>query len=158
MLVETALTLMSPDMPTPAPPLRDETFSPHPLILTALAGLCGATAIAALAASAHISGAQNDRDHLHLAGELLLAHAPSLIALALCLENRLLPAYAKMIGYSMAIGATLFAGDMISRAFMATTLFPMAAPIGGSILILSWLMIMLTAAHRLVKRVSSKKT
>ena len=37
------------------------------------------------------------------------------------------------------LGCALFSGDIALRAFAGHRLFPMAAPAGGTILILSWL-------------------
>ena len=43
------------------------------------------------------------------------------------------------------LGATVFAGDIALRAFSGNRLFPMAAPIGGSTMILGWLTVALAA-------------
>jgi uncharacterized membrane protein YgdD (TMEM256/DUF423 family) len=37
------------------------------------------------------------------------------------------------------VGASLFSGDIAARTFWGSRLFPMAAPIGGSTLIIGWL-------------------
>ena len=42
-------------------------------------------------------------------------------------------------GAGLALGACLFSADLASRAFLDDRLFPMAAPTGGSLMILSWL-------------------
>jgi uncharacterized membrane protein YgdD (TMEM256/DUF423 family) len=44
------------------------------------------------------------------------------------------------------IGTLLFSGDVSLRAFAGHRLFPMAAPSGGTILILSWLALAVSAA------------
>jgi uncharacterized membrane protein YgdD (TMEM256/DUF423 family) len=44
-----------------------------------------------------------------------------------------------MAGFVM--GGALFAGDVSMRAFAGHRLFPMAAPTGGTLLILSWLVL-----------------
>src|SRR5271166_4832786 len=43
------------------------------------------------------------------------------------------------IGFVMEAGAAVFAADLATRAFTGARLFPFAAPIGGSAMILSWL-------------------
>ncbi|MFY9968786.1 MAG: DUF423 domain-containing protein, partial [Roseiarcus sp.] len=43
------------------------------------------------------------------------------------------------IGFVMEAGAAVFAGDLAARAFTGARLFPFAAPLGGSTMILSWL-------------------
>jgi uncharacterized membrane protein YgdD (TMEM256/DUF423 family) len=40
-----------------------------------------------------------------------------------------------------ALGTILFSGDVALRAFAGQRLFPMAAPTGGIILILAWLVL-----------------
>jgi len=37
------------------------------------------------------------------------------------------------------LGTLLFSGDLTARAFAGGRLFPMAAPSGGSLMILSWI-------------------
>jgi uncharacterized membrane protein YgdD (TMEM256/DUF423 family) len=39
----------------------------------------------------------------------------------------------------------LFAGDVAARAYLGSRLFPMAAPTGGMILIVSWLVVAVAA-------------
>jgi uncharacterized membrane protein YgdD (TMEM256/DUF423 family) len=46
----------------------------------------------------------------------------------------------------MLLGVALFAGDVALRAFEAGQLFAKAAPIGGSLTILSWLLVAVAAA------------
>ncbi len=41
--------------------------------------------------------------------------------------------------FGLVLGALLFAGDIALRAFAGHRLFPMAAPTGGTIMIVSWL-------------------
>jgi uncharacterized membrane protein YgdD (TMEM256/DUF423 family) len=39
------------------------------------------------------------------------------------------------------IGVTLFSGDIAARTFWGNRLFPMAAPIGGTTMIIGWLIL-----------------
>jgi uncharacterized membrane protein YgdD (TMEM256/DUF423 family) len=48
-------------------------------------------------------------------------------------------AFVAMAGFAM--GGVLFAGDVSMRAFAGHRLFPMAAPAGGTLLILAWLVL-----------------
>jgi len=98
--------------------------------LLAFAGLFGAVGVAAAAAGSH--GAD---PLLSLAADFLLFHAPALIGLSLLRDNRM----ALGAGFVMVVGVILFAGDLAMRARASTSLFPMAAPIGGSAMILGWL-------------------
>ena len=46
----------------------------------------------------------------------------------------------------MLLGVALFAGDIALRGFDAGQLFPMAAPVGGSLTILAWVLVAVAAA------------
>ena len=105
-------------------------------ILIALAGLMGAAGVVLLAAGAHAaSGAGLDS-----AGQMLLFHAAAVLAAVTALYQGLL---LRPLGIAAAIGllagAALFSGDIAMRAFVGHRLFPMAAPSGGVLLIVSWL-------------------
>jgi uncharacterized membrane protein YgdD (TMEM256/DUF423 family) len=105
-------------------------------ILIALAGLMGAAGIALTAAGAHIkSGAGLDS-----AGTLLLIHAVAVIAsLALGPQGLVARPLGPIVAWGFVIGAALFAADVASRAWLGTRLFPFAAPLGGLVMIASWL-------------------
>jgi uncharacterized membrane protein YgdD (TMEM256/DUF423 family) len=49
------------------------------------------------------------------------------------------------------LGGTLFAADVSMRAFAGHRLFPMAAPIGGTLLIIAWLVLALAAIVIIVR-------
>ena len=51
-----------------------------------------------------------------------------------------------LAGFVLSAGAILFAGDLSARAFLGARLFPYAAPIGGSLMILAWLALALAFA------------
>ena len=95
------------------------------------AGLAGAAGVATLAVGAHaVTGA-----NLDVAGSVLLFHAAALLALANA-GDRPLRALSALL---FVAGCLLFSGDLIFKASMARSLFPMAAPSGGVALILGWL-------------------
>jgi uncharacterized membrane protein YgdD (TMEM256/DUF423 family) len=48
--------------------------------------------------------------------------------------------------WGFVIAAALFAGDLTLRQYAGHSLFPMAAPTGGTLLIVSWLMLAVSAA------------
>ena len=62
------------------------------------------------------------------------------------------------IGIAAALGfviaAALFAGDLTLRQYAGHSLFPMAAPTGGTLLIVSWLVLAVAAAWPRRGRVS----
>jgi len=107
-----------------------------PGLLVALAGIAGALGVALSAVGAHRAGAEN----LITAAQFLLFHAPAFLALAALSHGRVLPRWAIGIGaLLLAAGLGGFAGDLASRVFLDRRLFPMAAPIGGSLMIIGWL-------------------
>jgi uncharacterized membrane protein YgdD (TMEM256/DUF423 family) len=99
-----------------------------------LGALSGAASIAAYAASAHGGSA-----HLATVAPLLLGHAPALLALALIAPGRLM---AKLGGWVILLGLVLFTGDLLTRDFSGgDRLFPYAAPTGGTLMILGWIIV-----------------
>ena len=99
-----------------------------------VAGLLGASGVAAAAASSH-AGA----DLLGPYALIALTHAPALLALGLFAQARIL-SVAMLI---LALGAIVFSADLATRHFAGHGLFPMAAPIGGMLLIAGWLAVAL---------------
>jgi uncharacterized membrane protein YgdD (TMEM256/DUF423 family) len=112
-------------------------------ILIGLAGLMGAAGVVLAAASAHAGSAVR----LDSAGYLLLLHAPALISGAIAFDRGLLWRPLGMVALAgFVVGSALFAGDLALRAFAGSRLFPMAAPTGGIILIVSWLALAVAGA------------
>ena len=107
-------------------------------ILLGLAGLIGASGVALAAAAAHLSSTPS----LASAALMALVHAPALLAGLAALRVGIL---SKRLGYvgliGIAFGVVLFSGDLAMRAFLSAPLFPMAAPSGGTILIVSWIIL-----------------
>lgn len=109
---------------------------PHNILFSTLAGLCGALAIAAYAGAAH--GGEN---HLSSIAPLLLGHAPALLVLSLIVPGSRI---AYLGAALLIIGLALFCGDLFMRDMTGNRLFPMAAPTGGSFMILGWLAVAAT--------------
>jgi uncharacterized membrane protein YgdD (TMEM256/DUF423 family) len=99
--------------------------------LAACAALMGACGVVAAAGAAHAAGAEK----LASVALILLVHAAALLALTLR-EGRLWLAAACV----MIFGASLFSVDVSLSVLRGAHLFPFAAPIGGSSLILAWLL------------------
>jgi uncharacterized membrane protein YgdD (TMEM256/DUF423 family) len=101
--------------------------------LGAFACLLGAGGVILAAASAHAGG--ND---LARTGSLfLIMHAAALLGI-----SSAAPASARALvvaGAALGLGALLFSLDLASLAFAGERLFPFAAPISGSLMILSWI-------------------
>ena len=112
-------------------------------ILVILAGVMGADGVILAAASAH----QPDAAGLAAASSMLLFHAAAVLAVVALAERGVIDA---RIGIASAFGfvvaAALFAGDLTLRQYAGHSLFPMAAPSGGTLLIVSWLTLAVAAA------------
>ncbi len=104
--------------------------------LAFVAGLFGAAGVGAAAAAAHIVGDAS----LHTAADFLLFHAAALIGLVAAARGR---PHAGLLaaGTLIALGTTLFSGDLALRVLAGLRLVPMAAPTGGVLLIAGWLVL-----------------
>ncbi|MBB4200978.1 hypothetical protein CCR94_12725 [Rhodoblastus sphagnicola] len=111
--------------------------------LAAWAGLMGACGVASAAVAAHLAGAEK----LSSVALILLAHAAALLALTQRAGRLFLVA-----AWAMACGATLFSLDVCLFTLRGAHLFPMAAPTGGTILILAWLTVFIAAAAELGRK------
>ncbi|MDX8436632.1 DUF423 domain-containing protein [Mesorhizobium abyssinicae] len=101
-------------------------------ILVLAGGLCGAAGVALSAAAAHLGGA-----FVGTAASFLLMHAPVFLAVGLIGGGRPL----RTASLLLLVGLVLFCGDLLARDFLGSRLFPMSAPIGGTLLIAGWLAI-----------------
>jgi uncharacterized membrane protein YgdD (TMEM256/DUF423 family) len=110
-------------------------------ILLILAGLMGAGGVGLAAAAEHTASASG----LDSAAYLLLFHAVAVLGAAGLADRGLLRQPLGLIAMACFVaGGVLFAGDISLRAFVGHRLFPMAAPSGGTLMMLGWLV--LTAA------------
>ena len=105
-------------------------------MLALAGGLCGAAGVALSAAAAHSGGA-----FIGTAASFLLMHAPVFLAIGLYGANRVL----RGGGVILLVGLVLFCGDLLTRDFLGTRLFPLAAPAGGTLLIVGWLAVAASA-------------
>ena len=111
-------------------------------ILIILAGIMGADGVILAALSAH----EADAARLGTASSMLLFHATAALAAVALAERKVIDG---RIGLAAAFGfvvaAALFAGDLTLRQFAGHSLFPFAAPTGGTLLIASWLTLAVAA-------------
>jgi uncharacterized membrane protein YgdD (TMEM256/DUF423 family) len=108
-----------------------------PFILAGVAALMGAAGVALAAAGVHANGGE-----LAQRGALfLLLHAVA--ALAIAAHARIAAASSArallIVGFVMEAGAILFSAELAMHVFTGERIFPFAAPIGGTTMILSWL-------------------
>jgi len=108
-------------------------------------GLIGAAGVAAAAAGTHMNPDPNVTTAAYF---LMLGAAGATAAAGLGAARGFRWSLADLGGAVIALGAALFGGTLIARALWQTTIFPMAAPTGGTMLILGWLMVGLAAFER----------
>ncbi|PWB82079.1 MAG: DUF423 domain-containing protein [Methylocystaceae bacterium] len=104
------------------------------LIVVSVAALQGGGGVLLSAAAAHIESSAN----LTTASQFLMIHAAAALAFAAIAASGV---YQRWLGGAVAAlqaGVTLFAGDLALRAMTGAKLFPYAAPLGGSLVILGW--------------------
>ena len=111
-------------------------------ILIALAGVMGADGVILAAAAAH----QADAARLAAASSMLLFHATAILGGVALAERGLIHARLGLAaGFGFVVASALFAGDLTLRQYAGHSLFPYAAPTGGTVMILSWLAVTLAA-------------
>ena len=115
------------------------------LVLVVFAGLLGAAGVAAAAAAAHMAAAAG----MSAIAQIGLSQAAALCGLAALAMRWRRPAWALAAAGVIAGGAGLFCGELALRHFAAASLFPMAAPTGGGLVILGWLMVCAAAVREL---------
>ncbi|MBX9647956.1 MAG: DUF423 domain-containing protein [Xanthobacteraceae bacterium] len=112
-------------------------------ILIVLAAVMGADGVILAAASAH--GAEASR--LASASSMLLFHATAVLGAVAVVDRGLVHARLGVLSaFGFVIAASLFAGDLTLRQYAGHGLFPMATPTGGTMLIVSWLVLGVAAA------------
>lgn len=117
-------------------------------LLILVAGLMGAVGVAAAAAGAHINA---DPNLATAATFLMLGAAAVTGACALAAARGPRWSFAAVGAGIIALGTVLFSGALIARALWEVVLFPMAAPAGGTMLILGWLVLALAAFEREIR-------
>ena len=112
----------------------------------------GAAGVALAAAAAHGEG---DNSLARTAAQFLILHAAALLGLAALLPQiaRDGPRRALLVcSFGLGCAAILFSADLAARALAGGRLFPMAAPIGGTGMILFWLALAAMFAYAAVTR------
>jgi uncharacterized membrane protein YgdD (TMEM256/DUF423 family) len=113
-------------------------------ILIILAGVMGADGVILAALSAHQSDAAR---LLASASSMLLFHAIAVLATVALTERCVVHLRLGLTAaFGFVLATALFAGDLTLRQFAGHSLFPLAAPTGGTLLIISWLVLAVAAA------------
>ena len=112
-------------------------------ILVILAAIMGADGVMLAAASAHLA----DASRLAAASSMLLFHGLAVLGTVALGERGVVDFRIGILAAcGFVVAAVLFAGDLALRQFAGHGLFPMAAPTGGTLLIVSWLALAVAAA------------
>lgn len=81
------------------------------------------------------------------AAQMLMVHAVAVLAVAAwAVRSDNAGGWWRAAARMMLLGVALFAGDIALKGFEVGQLFPMAAPIGGSLTILAWVLVAVAAA------------
>lgn len=105
-------------------------------ICCAFSGLFGAGGIAAYAAASHIGG------YYTAVAPVLLGNAAALFGFFIATKTNIVM---RLSGVLIISGVLLFAADIMTRELWSDRLFPYAAPLGGTINILGWLLLFIAA-------------
>ena len=106
-----------------------------------LAGLLGAIGVVLLAAGSHSGG-----ELLTTAGQILLFHAPVIIAATVARKSGHLGVLTSQWGLALLIlGSVIFAANLVLLHGFGARLFPFAAPSSGVMMILGWLVLAASA-------------
>lgn len=116
------------------------------MLLVLVAGLYGAGGVATAAAAAHASG----DPRLQTVSLFLMLHGAALVGAAAASSG--LGRLALLPAWGIALGALLFCGDLLVRVAFGASPVPMAAPVGGTILIAAWLALAAGAGLGAIRR------
>lgn len=100
-------------------------------------GVLGFFGVAVSAAASHAGGGPLGQT----AGTFLLIHAAVVLAIASLVERATRPLMLAAAGACLTLGTGFFAGDLVLAGFWGVRPFPPAAPIGGGLLLVGWLMV-----------------
>ncbi len=107
------------------------------------AGLLGAAGVTLAAVAAH----RLPTPAMASAAQMLMVHAVAVLAIsAWAVRSAHAAGWWRTAARVMLLGVALFAGDIALRGFEVGQLFPMAAPVGGSLTIFSWVLVSIAAA------------
>jgi uncharacterized membrane protein YgdD (TMEM256/DUF423 family) len=112
-----------------------------------IGGIAGSLGVALAAIGSHLPGGEL----LLTASQMLLFHAPAFLALA-CLRGAGPRIVVPASVFCLAAGLLFFCGDLSLRTLLGERAFPMAAPIGGGLMILGWTGVATLGILRLMRR------
>jgi uncharacterized membrane protein YgdD (TMEM256/DUF423 family) len=119
--------------------------------LGAFAGLMGAGGVALAASAAHAGGG----GMAETGALFLILHAAALLGLTAIASHAADEGVRRALiicGFGLGCAAVLFSADLATRALAGARLFPFAAPIGGTGMILFWLALATILAYAAMRR------
>lgn len=124
-------------------------MSPLPSLLAAVSALLAGLGVALAAAGAHLP---NGGALTRTASIFLLLHAVAGVGISshariACHANALV-----LLSFALLAGAALFAADLAVKDFSSERLFLYAAPIGGTIMVVTWAALALAFAIEAVRK------
>jgi len=112
-----------------------------PFLILAWAGLAGAAGVALAAAASH----KYPSASLATAATMLTLHAAGAVALVAVASRAARSCLWQAVAALMLTGASIFSGEIAYHTIMDDASFQMLAPIGGTLMIVSWLVVTLLA-------------
>lgn len=123
-------------------------MSARALIVLALAAIAGAAGVSLAAVAAHRVASPA----LATAATMLMIHAAAVVAILSQAAGREGAGVWTATAAFMLAGVALFSGDIAANQLGGFHLFPYAAPIGGSVLIASWVVLAIVALGAALSR------
>jgi uncharacterized membrane protein YgdD (TMEM256/DUF423 family) len=112
-----------------------------PFLILAWAGLAGAAGVALAAAATH----KFDSPALAIAATMLTLHAAATVGVVAVAPRAARPCLWLATALLMLSGASLFSGEIAYHTMTGDVSFRMLAPTGGTLMIVSWLLVALLA-------------
>jgi uncharacterized membrane protein YgdD (TMEM256/DUF423 family) len=112
-----------------------------PFLILAWAGLAGAAGVALAAAASH----KYPSATLATAATMLTLHAAGAVALVALAFRTSRPCLWQAVAALMLTGASIFSGEIAYHTIIGDATFQMLAPIGGTLMMVSWLVVTVLA-------------
>jgi uncharacterized membrane protein YgdD (TMEM256/DUF423 family) len=123
-------------------------LSSAPFLILAWAGLAGAAGVALAAVAAH----KVDSPALAIAATMLTLHAAAALGVVAIAFRAARTCFWLATAVLMLAAATLFSGEIAFHTLTENAAFQMLAPVGGTLMIASWLCVAVLAIAELVRR------
>ena len=119
-----------------------------PFLILAWAGLAGAAGVALAAAATH----KYPSPSLATAATMLTLHAAGAVALVALSFRTSRPCLWQAVAAAMLTGASIFSGEIAYHTITGDASFQLLAPTGGTLMMLSWLIVTVLAIVGMVRK------